>query len=222
MRRGPDGVCSRRPLARSNPLAPSSAPGTSSSASRRWRSNGPGMRQRGGLLRGKAEAAVIGRIADQDDGAVAELARLAQRAADQRGADAALAADRPRPPPGRAARPADPSPQATFHSRAVPMTRLPSAATKESPSAGSRPSRRRCEALRLRLSPKASSSSASRALTSFGRSWRNVIISGSFPAPSRAQARGRAQSARGEGKGRRRTASRRGVRCGRSSAARSR
>ncbi len=43
-----------------------------------------------------------------------------------------------------------PLPQAMFQSRAVPITRLPSAATKARPSAGRRPSRSRSEVLRAR------------------------------------------------------------------------
>src|SRR6187455_2196217 len=61
-------------------------------------------------------------------------------------------------------------------SLAVPTTRLPSVATKARPSAGNRPSRSRCELLRQRWPPKASSSSASRAATSGGRSFLIEII----------------------------------------------
>jgi hypothetical protein len=53
-----------------------------------------GQTQAAGLFGGEAETAVIGRIADQDDGTMAEPLRLADRAADQSGADAAVAAPR--------------------------------------------------------------------------------------------------------------------------------
>ncbi len=69
-RRGP--TSRRAPAGRAmRPRAPSSAPGASSSASSRSRSYGPGHRQRAGLGRRKAEAAIIGGVADQQDGAVA-------------------------------------------------------------------------------------------------------------------------------------------------------
>ena len=64
----------------------------SSSASSRRRSNGPGNCKAAGLFGRKAEAAVIGRIADQQHGAVAELARRRERAPHQSRADAEAAA----------------------------------------------------------------------------------------------------------------------------------
>src|SRR4051812_49713739 len=51
----------------------------------------PGQPQRPGLLRREAEAAVVGRVTDEQDRLMAELARLTHRALYQRGADTATA-----------------------------------------------------------------------------------------------------------------------------------
>ena len=74
------------------PRAPSSAPGASSSREQTVALERPRHPQRAGLLGREAEAAVIGRIADQQDRRVAEPARLAHGPPHQRGADAAAAA----------------------------------------------------------------------------------------------------------------------------------
>src|SRR4249920_3215717 len=81
-------------------------------------------------------------------------------------------------------------------SLAVPTTRLPSIATKASPSAADRPSRSLCELLRQRWPPKASSSSASRAATSGGRSFLIEIILRRAPAPARSDARSKGGAVR--------------------------
>src|SRR5258705_1653576 len=52
---------------------------------------GPGQPQGCGLLVGEAEPSVIGRVADQEHGAMAETDRFTQRGLDERRADAALA-----------------------------------------------------------------------------------------------------------------------------------
>ena len=129
-----------------------------------------GQPQRAGLLAREAEAAVIGRIADQDDRAVAEPACLAQA----RGAPAPRrcrgCGNRRRPP-----RPEQQRALAAWRKRRATAARCrrracASAAMNEGRRAGSRPSRSRSEVLRRRVSPKASSSSASRAAMSAGRS----------------------------------------------------
>ena len=112
-----------------------------------------------------------------------------------------------------------PVPHTIFHSRAVPMTRLPSVATKARPSAGDRPSRSRCELLRQRSSPKASSSSASRAAMSGGRSFRIEIIAVCSRPGARPSARCEGVACGDEGSRRPAPGD---VRCDRSSAARSR
>ena len=145
---------SLRPAGFSTPLAPSSAPATSSSARKRCRSYGPGMASDAGLLRREAEAPVIRRIADQQDRAVAEARGLRDRMPHQRRADAGalqrrIDGERPEQQRGRTAlaQPRRPT--------AAPCRRLrPSAsrATKARPSDGRRPRRSFSDDLRLRRS----------------------------------------------------------------------
>ena len=104
---------------------------------------GPRHRERGGLRRREAEAAVIGRVADQQHGGVAGLgaARIARRiraAPMPRRRQAGCTASGPSSNAGRP--PAD-----TGHSRTVPITRRSASATNDS--AGSRRPRRRWDGL---------------------------------------------------------------------------
>ena len=85
------GFGANAPVAAIRPRAPSSAPGTSSRASRRCALVRAGHPQRAGLLGREAEAAIVGRIADQQHGAVAEPRAASRGAPHQRRADPAAA-----------------------------------------------------------------------------------------------------------------------------------
>ena len=108
-----------------SPLAASSAAGDEFEREQPVPLERTGQLQSGGFLGRKAESAVIGRVADQDDRAMAEPARIAKRAPHQRGADAAVAAirrdrDRPQQQSRLAAAAGDvPEPRGADHAPAV-------------------------------------------------------------------------------------------------------
>ena len=147
--------------------APTSAPARSSSPRKRSRSTGPGMHELLGEAPREAEALVIGRVADEQHGAMAacaarvSAARIISAAEAQRarGSDRRRAARAAAPDAGRPAcdvpqpHRADDRPSSSF-------------ATSARPGAGRRPSRSRSQVFRKRAGPKAASSSASRAATS--------------------------------------------------------
>ena len=121
----------------------------------------PAASRRSTGTRAEPEPRIIGRVADQHDGAVAEPRGPAQPMRDERAADAGRAVarrDGQRPEhEGRHAAAFDvPEAQRAHHGAAVRRD-------EAQPSAGRRPSRRRSQVLAKRDGPKLASSSASRA-----------------------------------------------------------
>ena len=99
----------------------------------------------------KPKRAVVGRVADQQHGAMA--APLQPRAAPAARASSRCRAcgSRDRPRADQAAAPADPGPPRRARAAPMPTTRRPSVATSDS--SGSRPSRKRSEVLVKRTGP---------------------------------------------------------------------
>ena len=132
--------------ARIAPRTPSSAPAHEFAAEQTALVGKARQPQPAGPLGREAEAAVVGRVADQQHGAVAAPGRGPQRMAHQaepmpRRRCAGSTASGPSSSAERS------GPAETSHSRTVPTTRPSSTATNDSPRAGARPARSRSRRL---------------------------------------------------------------------------
>ena len=151
----------RRPAALISPRAPSSAPRAQLAGEQAVPLVRPGQPERAGLLAGEAEAAVVGRVADQQHRAMAETRRRrAARAAPASSRCRACAqsgCDRERPEQER--RPAR-CPAETSHSRRVPTSTATARRRPTTAVAGRRPSRKRSDVLVKRTGRRQTSSTS--------------------------------------------------------------